>query len=399
MISALGITVLRILRTAYAALLALCMSAAVLLLVSQIPLAEAMFSADNYAFLIIGLMIYIYLAALLLRVFARTFPLRADLKPRYVIIGVFFLTILLSFVPLASLMLDNPDAKEIKMNITLEGATQEQEAEFAAGVRKALPVVSAFGRFFAAIAFVHITFFLTVLLLIPLLGILSIHIFRRFRTTTILFLRRFGGAADAALMSALIQVAPRGTKIALMASPGSKATSWDPMILIFAGFRWTRPWSNMPIYLQSSELRWRDDVFRWISSSDLVVFDGSDLSDSMTTEWKMIKEAGAASRTILMNGNLSTLPFLEGHNYTAAKVNYQLSWHATAHRIIAGTSILIATAYFAFDVFGVEAATIIGLIALPPMVHRSLTKSSMRELQTAVSEKLSLSRRVPTPTN
>lgn len=386
---------LRILRTTYALLAAFFLFGTVLVLVSQ-PFMKTIIFPDSELLFVFGAIGYLYVEAVILRVLARTFPLRADLRLRHFVIGMVCITIVSSLAPIAILIIDPPELTDLDINV--EGALPEEAAEskavilFAGGLMQFLMILGS------GVAVLIWTIFFIVILLIPLISILHIHIRRRFPFEAILFLRRFGGPADAALMSALMQIAPRGTRVVLMASPGSKATSWDPMVLTFSGFRWTRPWANLPIYLRSGDMRWKDDISRWISFCDIIVFDGSDSSASMSLEWSMVEKAGALSRTLVMSGNHGDQMFHENSNFPATKVAYQLSWKSTFSRMIVGLIGLVAAGYFAFDIFGLEVALVIGLLMLPPLVHRSLTASSILELQKAVMGKLRMSRRVDTPT-
>lgn len=398
MLASVGIIILSLLRTAYAVLLASSLFFIMLLFFSQLPYEDIILSADSGLAIIAALSMYSYIAAVTLRALVRTFPLRADLRPRYVIIGVITATILLCFVPLASLILEKESKPDTQVNVTIEGLTPDQAREFAAAVPQAISVVSALVRFTVGIAFFYLTLFLILTLIFPLIAILYIHMRRRTPKSIILFLRRFGRSADAALMSALMQAAPKGAQVALIASPGSKTTSWDPMILIFSGFRWARPWSNLPIYLRSSDAHWKDNVAHWISISDIIVFDGSDLSVSMAAEWAMIENKRAELRTIVMSNSNENIKTLIKPSEGVTTIEYRLTWLAAIRRLVIGSIILAIAGYLAFDMAGVGIAVVLILAALPTFLHRSLATRSILELQTIVSSKLSHSRRVGVPT-
>ncbi|WP_447788370.1 hypothetical protein [Pseudomonas farris] len=387
MLASVGIFAFNLLRTAYAALLSSSLLFFMLLLVSKLPFAEILFLGEDRMLIIVGILVYTLTAIVTLRALVRTFPLRADLKPRYVIIGAIISTILLCFAPLASLIFEE-ESRPANFDVTIEGLNGDQAKVLAAAAPLGVSIFIGLSRFGTGIVLIYLTYFLIFILIFPLVALLYIHIRRRTPRRIILFLRRFGGPADVALMSALMRAAPKGAQVALIASPGSKTTSWDPMILIFAGFRWMRPWSNLPVYLRSSDAQWKDNVAHWISLSDVIVFDGSDFSVSMAAEWAMIKSKRAEPRTIVMsnaNENFQT-PIKPGEGGTA--IEYRLSWLAAIRRLLIGSFILAIAGYFAFDIGGVGIALLLILVTLPTFLHRSLATCSILELKTIVSSKL-----------
>ena len=376
---------LSVVKIIYAVLLSLSLFFSILVFVLQLPLVDVLFSGSSGLVAVIGFLVYVYIATVALRALARAFPLRADLKPRYAVILMILTIILLCIFPLVSFIVEDGSFADAQYDITIEGLDQDQAREHTDSVSQLLPIMFGLGRAVAGTALIYMTVFLALVLILPLIAILYIHIRRQAPKNIILFLRRFGGSADAALMSGLLRSVPKGARLVMIASPGSKTTSWDPMILIFSGFRWMRPWSNLPVYLRSSDANWKDNVAHWVTLSNVIVFDGSDLSVSMATEWTIIKKKRAELRTILMTGGTQT-PI--GSNRDVANIEYQLTWLAAIRRLLIGSLILAVASYLAFDIGGLGIAVGLILATLPTFLHRSLASSSRLELQTNIYQKL-----------
>jgi len=114
----------------------------------------------------------------------------------------------------------------------------------------------------------------------------------------ILFLRSFGSVSDSAAIGLLVRGSVVHSRVALLSSPKELMTSWDPMTLALAGFSLRHPFHSVPVYLESTERSWADDVRRLATSAKLVVIDTSHRSPGLSQEMVMLSESSLEKKTI-----------------------------------------------------------------------------------------------------
>jgi hypothetical protein len=246
--------------------------------------------------------------------------------------------------------------------------------------RAAIVGVDYAGKAALAIAAIYVSIFA----IIPLTWAAARHI-KIPERRGVLFLRSFGGPGDAALMPGLLRAVPRGIPVSFIASPSSKATSWDPIVLLLAGLSPLRPWANVPLHLTSTDADWVEDIGEWISRSQVIVIDASDRSASLATEVSLLASTGAGCRTLaLRRTHMHLSPELALPPTTRA-VSYTLSWRSSAPRIILGTIGVIYAWCLMFGVAGVAFGIAFSawLFARP-----ELTNSSKDALCRAIREVL-----------
>ncbi len=115
---------------------------------------------------------------------------------------------------------------------------------------------------------------------------------------SILFLRSFGSVSDSAALGILVRGAGIRSRVALLASPEAVMASWDPMTLAVAGFSFRHPFHSVPIYLESTDQRWAEDVNRLARAANLVVIDTSHRSPGLSREIELLSEPGLSEKTV-----------------------------------------------------------------------------------------------------
>jgi hypothetical protein len=104
----------------------------------------------------------------------------------------------------------------------------------------------------------------------------------------ILFLRSFGSVSDSAAFGFLATGASCRWRVALLSSPKEVPASWDPLTLAVAGSSFLHPFHSVPVYLESTDRLWADDVGRLASAAELVVIDTSHRSPGLSQEMDIL---------------------------------------------------------------------------------------------------------------
>jgi hypothetical protein len=360
-------------------------------LFSRIPfvnwLLDAFFLGSNpwmsLARITVILVMSVYMGAGASRMLARALPRRADRRVRYsVVVGIGLILVAVAGF-FAYVFWPDPAGDAARARLKEDMEAHPMDGDFLDGRAAALGIHIA--GMAALMQFGVATTFIVVL---PLTLSLIHHVIRR-ELPGILFLRRFGGRGDSALMAALLRSTPKGTPVAFITSPASTPTSWDPLVIVMAGFRWLRPWSNVPLFLLSSDRRWHEDVQHWIELSRVVVFDSSEPSSSLALERAMILEAGAEQRSIIMTRLPTRASDDDGSIQRGDVTEYELSWLGAAPRVAVGCVCAAYAGYIVFDVIGaLVTVSILGL----SLAHPSLTASSEVRLQRTLHSVLSSTR-------
>ena len=114
----------------------------------------------------------------------------------------------------------------------------------------------------------------------------------------ILFLRSFGSVSDSAALGILVRGAGVRSRVALLSSPKEVMASWDPMTLVVAGFSFRHPFHSVPVYLESTDQRWSDDVRHLASAAKLVVIDTSHRSPGLSQEIELLSQSSLSEKTV-----------------------------------------------------------------------------------------------------
>jgi hypothetical protein len=113
----------------------------------------------------------------------------------------------------------------------------------------------------------------------------------------ILFLRSFGSVSDSSALGFLVTGAGPW-RVALLSSPKEVMASWDPLTLAVAGFSLLHPFHSVPVYLESTDRLWADDVHRLASAAELVVIDTSHRSPCLSQEMDILSHSELSEKTI-----------------------------------------------------------------------------------------------------
>jgi len=114
----------------------------------------------------------------------------------------------------------------------------------------------------------------------------------------LLFLRSFGSVSDSAAAGALVKAAGARMRVALLSSPRSIKASWNPLTLAMAGFSFRRPFRSVPLYLESTDETWSDDVKRMADSAQVIVIDITHHSPGLVHEIDMLAGPGLTGKTV-----------------------------------------------------------------------------------------------------
>lgn len=196
---------------------------------------------------------------------------------------------------------------------------------------------------------------------------------RRPRQRGVLYLRRFAGRGDTAIMRLLFRAVPSGVPVAFIAGPASKPASWDPLLLVFAGLRLSRPWANVPLFLKSDDQTWKDDIRNWIADSKAIVLDSSEHSLSVSAEEELIVVAGAGDRTIIILHERGERIADMRLPQRSRVVFYELSWAAAFPRIGVGILAVFSAGFIVIGPLGAIASV---LIAASLLLQPTATRQS-----------------------
>ena len=114
----------------------------------------------------------------------------------------------------------------------------------------------------------------------------------------VLFLRSFGSVGDTATLGPLVRAAGRNLRVALLSSPKDLMTSWDLRTLAISGFSWRHPFRSTPVYLESTERSWTDDIRRLAATAQLVVVDTSRQTPGLSKELEILNESGVEDKVL-----------------------------------------------------------------------------------------------------
>lgn len=276
------------------AMFALCIGAGMLLI--ALPLADNHYIQAGVGFVVLTVILGWVLTPLAYRFLARAFPLkasgelnRASLRVLRVAFGVMLvicLALTLSCWGFFSSMMA-PDGGDIITNAIT-----------------------------SAMSYVLLTMFAIMLLCAiyltyGLLKVLAVHGRSRSWTSQqfALFLRSFGSVSDSAALGPLVRAAGVLMRVALLSSPRQVKASWSPLTLAISGFSFRHPFRSVPVFLESTDSSWADDVRRLAGSARLVVIDITHRSPGLSQEIDILAEPDLDEKTVrfveLVSGDVS----------------------------------------------------------------------------------------------
>jgi hypothetical protein len=117
----------------------------------------------------------------------------------------------------------------------------------------------------------------------------------------ILYLRRFGSFSDRSVVNTVLRLASRSARGLMYLIPSDEpVANWDPWITVYGGLKIIYPYETTPLYFESSNRNWVQNVRRLINLSGCIIIDISELSSSILQELKLVSEVGVSKRTIII---------------------------------------------------------------------------------------------------
>jgi hypothetical protein len=137
---------------------------------------------------------------------------------------------------------------------------------------------------------------------IAILGIL----YARYASDTVVtlravFLRRFSSFADRSLLAACLRSIPPEMTPVVVVSRAEPLRNWDPFALAWAGLKLTGPFVRVPEYIECSNEEWLSRVRSLIDGPCLIFIDVSEVSESIRSEFDLLKTSGALRRTVVLS--------------------------------------------------------------------------------------------------
>ena len=264
-----------------AVILGVCLGAGMLLIAA--PLSDLHYLQAAINFLILTLIMSWLLTPLAYRFFARAFPLKASGEPNYSAKRTLHISLTI-------------------MTLICVGFTLLCWDCISAMTRHGMDLVSAFG---AAMAAISLTFFAIMLLCAFSLTYGLVRILAAHRRPTVwasqpyvLFLRSFGSVSDSAALGSLVKGAGGRARVAFLSSPQSVKASWNPLTLTTVGFSFRYPFRSAPVFLESTDERWEEDVRRMADSAHVVVIDTTHHSPGLSHEIDLLAEPALSGKTV-----------------------------------------------------------------------------------------------------
>jgi len=161
----------------------------------------------------------------------------------------------------------------------------------------------------------------------------------------ILFLRRFGGFADRAVIGFLLRRLAPGLRLVMLRPPKSGLGDWDPVTIAISGLKFRSSQTSMPVYLRSRDRDWQTDVRALIARSRAIIVDVSELTAAVRIELELLERENATHKVLRIadssaRGSLATA--------SAPVVFYDKS-------LLAGLPRLAATLVFVVAIFLLDA--------------------------------------------
>jgi hypothetical protein len=144
-------------------------------------------------------------------------------------------------------------------------------------------------------------------LLLTWCGAFTISIIKRqFRPTLflnqpfVLFLRRFSGFSDRAVINLILKQTPPTKPIVFLVPSRSRPGDWNPFLVGFAGMKFFHPFRNLPVVVKSRDDNWKQAIEPLINRAQIIILDISQPSGAIETELEMIDQAACWPKTIFL---------------------------------------------------------------------------------------------------
>jgi hypothetical protein len=198
-----------------------------------------------------------------------------------------------------------------------------------------------------------------------------------------IFLRRFSGFADGALVIDLMKSMPRSVPLVFIASRHDQARNWDPFVWAFGGLRLLRPLKNLPIQCKTNDATWTQTVETLVAKAHCVIIDISERSPSIETEWQLVQKVGAQDRVVaLADPRLASGDLMRA---CSSVIRYSPNFRHSA------LSCAVKVALAAFVWFN-NTDSLWGwlvLLLVPFLIKPSISRAAKRDLRSAVANTFS----------
>ncbi len=168
----------------------------------------------------------------------------------------------------------------------------------------------------------------------------------------VLFLRRFSNFSDQTVVSLILRQTPLGKPIVFLVPTRSRASDWNPFLVGFAGIKLLNPFRSVPVIVKSPETEWKQAIQFLINRAQVVIFDISEKSDAVKTEFEMISQAACWQKTIFLKNDAAKADHELEQNIRfrgSQIIYYRKSWIRGIPRMIFGyfalsllTSVILA---------------------------------------------------------
>lgn len=158
----------------------------------------------------------------------------------------------------------------------------------------------------------------------------------------VLFLRRFSTLSDRAVADAVLASALAKRRIALLVPRRSEPEDWNPATVFMAGVRPSAPFRSVPFFLKASDANWVEEVRSLIAAAEVIVVDGSDVSNAIAQEIAMIDTLAAWPKTVVLveMSRQSEFPF-PTRQTPRAVIEYACTWSSAWRGLLAGIVLVI----------------------------------------------------------
>lgn len=173
----------------------------------------------------------------------------------------------------------------------------------------------------------------------------------------ILFLRRFSETGDWSILAPLLRASAGRVRLAMLVEEADsyflymetrRGGNWDPLVLGFDGSMSLRPFRTVPIFFESRQQTWEEDVKLLITHATLVVTDLSHMSRALIAEEALVRSIRRDGETLWLThaepaeqpSGTRSLPG-PGRSHS---LQYHLASRQPFHRIL--TRLALGSVYF-----------------------------------------------------
>lgn len=213
----------------------------------------------------------------------------------------------------------------------------------------------------------------------------------------VLYLRRFRGFSDRVVYRTLLAALPPGARLTALVPAHGGPRDLDPLTIAFAGMRWRRPVASLPRTFASPDDEWQSHVQRLMAEADCIVVDGSAGSAAMEAEYQLLEQQRLGARTlVLVDEQAEAAPPAIAN---AALLRYRRGLAPSLARGILWLALFVGYAVLSWrDPFNSPSfVLVIFLLVLPAIFQRSVRRESLRRLAAELERRVGRREAMPLP--